>query len=190
VNVADALAQRLREHANPDGGWGYTPGSRSRVEPTSWALLALTAAGGSAGVWSPDPALRFLRRTQTARGLLADVEGGPSNYAFSALAALAVDDLDAWRTERWTGAIAETIVGGRSAALADDEAIAQRNSLQAWPWVDGCFSWVEPTAWCLLLLKRRRARLPDRRVPARIAEAERLLDDRACAGGGWNYGNA
>lgn len=190
VNVADALAQRLREHANPDGGWGYTPGNRSRVEPTSWALLALAAAGGSDGRWSRDPALGFLRQTRTARGLLADVEGGPPNYAFSALAALAVDGMDTERAERWTGATVEAIVGGRGAALADDGALAQRNSLQAWPWVDGCFSWVEPTAWCLLLLKRFRARLPGPRIPARIAEAERLLDDRACAGGGWNYGNA
>ena len=26
---------------NPDGGWGYTPGGPSAVEPTCWALLAL-----------------------------------------------------------------------------------------------------------------------------------------------------
>lgn len=26
---------------NPDGGWGFSPGLESRVEPTSWALLAL-----------------------------------------------------------------------------------------------------------------------------------------------------
>lgn len=188
--VTDALTQRLREQVNPDGGWGYTPGSRSRVEPTSWALVALAAATTPAGGWSPAPPLGFLRRAQTSRGLLADQADAPPNYAFSALAALVVDGTCARPSEPWLLRLTEAIIGGRGAALPADEAVSQRNSLQAWPWIDGCFSWVEPTAWCLLLLKRLRPRSPDGRVPARIAEAEQLLFDRCCAGGGWNYGNA
>ena len=188
--VTDALAQRLREQVNPDGGWGYTPGSRSRVEPTSWALLALTAATTQADGWSPAPHLGFLRRAQTSRGLLADQADAPPNYAFNALAALVVDGTYARPTEPWFLRLTEAIIGGRGAALPADEAMPQQNNLQAWPWIDGCFSWVEPTAWCLLLLKRLRAQLPDGRSAARIAEAERLLFDRCCAGGGWNYGNA
>ena len=46
----------------------------------------------------------------------------------------------------------------------------------------------EPTAWCLLALKQ----ITDRSGEAtdRIDEAERLLFDRMCVSGGWNYGNA
>jgi hypothetical protein len=55
--------------------------------------------------------------------------------------------------------------------------------------MDGTFSWVEPTAWCALALKTsdRRA-APD--AAARIQEADRLLIDRACVGGGWNFGSS
>ena len=34
------------------------------------------------------------------------------------------------------------------------------DALQGWPWIEDTFSWVEPTAFCLLALKRsRRARV-------------------------------
>ena len=58
--------------------------------------------------------------------------------------------------------------------------------------MDDTFSWVEPTAYCLLALKRARhlGVVPTRDIAARVDEAERMLADRACAGGGWNYGNA
>jgi hypothetical protein len=60
--------------------------------------------------------------------------------------------------------------------------------LKGWPWEPGTASWVEPTSHALLALMTFRAQLP-RRGAARIEEAERLLLDRVCANGGWNYGN-
>src|SRR5439155_4953858 len=60
----------------------------------------------------------------------------------------------------------------------------QDNKLQGWPWMPDTFSWLEPTAWCLLALKKARA------APARIAEAEKLIANRTCEPGGWNFGNA
>jgi hypothetical protein len=190
-DVVGALAHGLRANVNPDGGWGYTPGTRSRIEPTSWALAALAAASAPGDGWSPIPHLQFLRRRQTPSGLLADQPGMPPNYAFSALAAVAVDGTFPNPADPWFRGLIEGIVGGRGVAFAQgDVRDNQHNDLQAWPWIDGCFSWVEPTAWCLLLLKRVRAELRDARGAARIEEAERLLVDRCCANGGWNYGNA
>src|SRR5262249_42902645 len=66
----------------------------------------------------------------------------------------------------------------------------QDNTLQGWPWIEESFSWVEPTAWCMLAMKISSALLPDRERAARIDEAERLLLDRMCQTGGWNYGNS
>jgi hypothetical protein len=71
--------------------------------------------------------------------------------------------------------------------LPQSPSFVQDNSLQGWPWIDGTFSWVEPTALAVIALKRHRL-LPG--AQARIAEGERLLLDRACRVGGWNYGNA
>jgi hypothetical protein len=66
----------------------------------------------------------------------------------------------------------------------------QDNSLQAWSWIADTFSWIEPTGWCLLSLKKRRAAGASDVDAARVTEAEKLLINRVCATGGWNYGNA
>ena len=62
--------------------------------------------------------------------------------------------------------------------------------LQGWSWTAGTFSWVEPTAYALLALKKLSAFLPPAQVADRLQQGERLLYDRMCVGGGWNYGNA
>lgn len=62
--------------------------------------------------------------------------------------------------------------------------------LTGWPWFPGTFSWVEPTAWALIALKSLRADLPPDPAAGRIREAEEMILDRSCVGGGWNYGNS
>jgi hypothetical protein len=68
-------------------------------------------------------------------------------------------------------------------------AVPLNPDIQGWPWALGTFSWVEPTAYALLALKKLRPALQGSRVDARIHQGELLLYDRMCAGGGWNYGN-
>jgi hypothetical protein len=63
------------------------------------------------------------------------------------------------------------------------------STLEGWPWTPGAFPWVEPTSWALLALKARWRRAP-RAVRSRIRQGEAMLQDRACPGGGWNYGNS
>jgi hypothetical protein len=48
---------------------------------------------------------------------------------------------------------------------------------------------VEPTAWCLLFLKKYVKSSATPAASERISVGERLLLDRACVDGGWNYGN-
>lgn len=52
-----------------------------------------------------------------------------------------------------------------------------------WPFVAGTAAWVDPTCRALLALRRFR---PDSPL---IGETVDFLADRACVGGGWNYGN-
>jgi uncharacterized protein (DUF362 family) len=56
--------------------------------------------------------------------------------------------------------------------------------LVGWPWAEGNFSWVEPTAWACLAL--RHAGYENHH---RVVEGVRLLLDRAFEEGGINYGN-
>src|ERR1700686_5467235 len=55
---------------NADGGWGFHPGAESRVEPTCWALKALTAQGPADGLVEAPVAggLRFLAAAQLPAG--------------------------------------------------------------------------------------------------------------------------
>jgi hypothetical protein len=85
-------------------------------------------------------------------------------------------------------ALWQSLIAARGIKLPQVESNRQDNSLQGWPWVPGTFSWVEPTALCLLALKCGRPRPPGS-API-IAEADRLLLDRVCSTGGWNYGTS
>jgi hypothetical protein len=62
--------------------------------------------------------------------------------------------------------------------------------LIGWPWSAGSFSWVEPTSYCLIALKRIRLKLIGTNVDERIRQGELMIYDRMCDGGGWNYGNS
>jgi hypothetical protein len=181
----DPIVARLRaaldEARNTDGGWGYAAGNASRLEPTIWALAARSRADG--GLVD----LARLRQWPKEGPWLVDVPGTPINYAFNALAALALvahgdgvaagDDL------------ARALLDVRGRRFSQAAALRQDNSLQAWPWVDGTFSWVEPTSWCLLLVKKCRTRIGPA-AAERIRVGDAMLRDRACSAGGWNYGSS
>ena len=182
VTAAD-LADVLLRGRNADGGWGYYPEKSSRLEPTAWATLALRETAGAADA----PAV--LTQWPSKDGLLLERAGGGPNYAFLGLALLV---MRACQIEHHTGnaLLLGGLQGVKGMALAPSTHSRQDNALQGWSWIADTFSWVEPTAWCLLSLKKW-AKRPGERVDAqRLDEAERLLIDRSCLNGGWNYGNS
>jgi hypothetical protein len=122
-------------------------------------------------------------------GLLLERHGGAPNYGFhgQALIVLRALNLEHAAGNRTLLAALQRVKGTAWAASTINR---QDNSLQAWSWIDGTFSWVEPTAWCLLAQKQWSAvpgAVGDR---TRIVVAEHMLVDRCCVAGGWNYGNA
>jgi hypothetical protein len=165
---------------NPDGGWPYYPGKTSRLEPTAWALLALHASGGRVSI---DPLLAWPRRD----AWLLDRSSGAINVGFNGLAAIVLQALGA--PADILAPLGKALVAMKGRKLPASPANRQDNSLQGWAWTDGTFSWVEPTAWGLIALKRL-GRRGEAAAAARIDEAERLLTDRVCQAGGWNFGNA
>lgn len=188
---SEALRQVLLAHRNPDGGWGYYPDKTSRLEPTCWASLALSLEGD--GVQPPTAAAlgRLCARWTSPQGLLAE-PGLPPNPAFNGLACLVLVSLGDPAGRELAGRVASGLVSSAGITLPQSDAQRQDNTLRGWPWIDGTFSWVEPTSWCLLALKQHARAMPgaSATVSARVREAERLLADRRCARGGWNYGNS
>jgi hypothetical protein len=178
------LIDRLIAGQNADGGWGYYRQKKSRLEPTCWAVLALASTGHDRAV-----AGEALRQWPTRDGLLLERAAGGPNYGFQGLALLA---LHAAALEHRNGnaALLDSLQRVKGLALAPSAINRQDNSIQAWSWIDDTFSWVEPTAWCLLALKTCAQSWHARIDPARIRDGERMLADRSCRGGGWNYGNS
>jgi hypothetical protein len=115
----------------------------------------------------------------------------------SALAVLALVRLDGDGARALAGARWLVAQEGRRASwlarlvetCRSERVIDQDPNLRGWPWTTGASSWLEPTAYALLALKSLAPKLP-RGARARIEEGERLVYDRMCPGGGWNYGNS
>jgi hypothetical protein len=173
------LRQFLLRARNADGGWGYLPGKASRLEPTCWASLALqsTLERNALAHWP------------SADGLLLERHGGAANYAFHGQALVTLRALNVEHTAGTRNLLA-ALHRVRGLAMPASTINRQDNSLQAWSWIDGTFSWVEPTAWCLLAQKQWSALHGTVTDRSRIVVAEQMLVDRCCAQGGWNYGNA
>jgi hypothetical protein len=185
------LRQRLVASANQSGGWGYYAAKSSRIEPTSWALLALDGTSDQdSGGWQTlaAPHVQFLAACQRGDGLFVDRPQLPPNFTANGAAACALAHLGPERDSPLLARLLDGIVSIKGVAITAPDA-RQDNSLQAWPWIPDTFSWVEPTSWCLLALKKARPHHRDA-TEARIQEAEKLLVNRVCRNGGWNYGNA
>jgi hypothetical protein len=131
-------------------------------------------------------AARLLLGWRARSGLIIEPSVAAMPHAFNAIAALALASGEIGLVQEGV-AIASALLGRRGIQMQDHPAIKQDSSLQGWSWSEGSFSWAEPTAWCMLAVKK--LCLEQASARARIDEAERLMRDRMCAGGGWNYGN-
>jgi hypothetical protein len=175
--------------ANSGSGWPYYAGRSSRLEPTVWALLALGADGSIHSDFASHR--RFLIDSQRADGLLLEpsmrAENRP-NFGFNGLAVLLILARPDFVPPSVSSVMVSGLVSAKGIQIGKSEINRQDNSLQGWSWIDGSFSWVEPTAWCSIGLKKVPA--PSPQLGARLEEARKLLVDRCCTTGGWNYGNS
>jgi hypothetical protein len=182
------LSTALLAAASASGGWPYYVGKTSRIEPTCWALLALNGVRtDDASSWTQfaAPHLAWLKGIQRPSGLLVEQPTAPPNFAANALAACTLAHVDP--THAGVTALLNALVAAKPLVVDAPDA-RQDNSLQGWPWLPETVSWLEPTGWAALALKK--AGNGARGAAPRIAEAEKLMVDRVCAQGGWNYGNA
>ena len=197
--AADFCLPFLRNAQNEDGGWGFHPGSESRVEPTCWATLVLgVAENAPASRRILDRGFQFLRAAQLADGswaaapevttgcwvtslacwvLLADAH---AHQAVSAGLKWLCDDWPRDSTP-WRRLIARFSAGHKIST--------QNDSLRGWGWTPRTSSWVEPTSFALILLARTPREMCPPGADQRRELARRMLYDRMCPGGGWNCGN-
>jgi hypothetical protein len=133
---------------------------------------------------------RVLAGWPSSAGALIEHRQGLPNWTFHALALftrLTLGEASAVALQP----LANALVQARGVAVKSSPHQRQNNSLQGWSWVDGTFSWAEPTAWGLVALKTYRAcGVAVQGSDRRIQDGEAILRDRMCVTGGWNYGNS
>lgn len=193
--TADLVAA-LRARRNEDGGFGPYFGRPSTTESTAWAGVALSAEGDTE---SADAAIDWLLDRQLASGAWPHSFEAPEPSWMTSAAILALSDVPRAREAVAHGSRWLLRQRARTFPLLtrvfyrfwpDHVQVRLDPELRAWPWTDGTFSWCEPTAMAMLALERVDPRLVPGTVQFRVREGERLLLDRVCTGGGWNYGNS
>jgi hypothetical protein len=156
-------------------------------------MLALQTAGAPRAPL--DQAAAWLGQCERSTGWLVENPAWPVNIAFNALAAFSLRACAGPPADTIVPRLLTVLIASKGLSAPQSPDAPQDNSLQGWPWIEATFSWVEPTCWGVLALKQARARGAtatnfDAAIGLRIAEAERLLADRSCRPGGWNFGNA
>jgi hypothetical protein len=186
------LLRGLETRRSADAGYGAAPGAASDTESTALVALALRAAGADS-----TPAEEWLAARQREDGAWPFRDAVPepswsSAWALLALAGRADTEELLVRGVRWLAAREGRRPGLLARALTSltgPRLIELDLSLRGWPWHAAASSWVEPSALALLALRRLAPRGAADAARERIAEGERLLWDRMCVDGGWNYGN-
>ena len=192
--VDDACVQALIERQLPEGGWSFTSGGKEMaIEPTALSLLALPSNLSH----EREVAIRSLVDAQNANGswpAFCGDDAHGSGYTGIAVCAVSRFEEQAMPTRqavhwllRCRGWEAHWLWKWKFRTT--DRHVRFDPDKFGWPWMPGTVSWVVPTAYALLALKRAGIASPEKLLQFRIRRAVEMLYDRMCPGGGWNAGN-
>jgi hypothetical protein len=197
--MIDGMIDLLLSVQNEDGGWGSVKGKRSNTESTAFALMALKSLDGKSFDRQITAGVIWLLRHQKDDGSWSLSDASQQSSWTTPLAVLALLTFQDQRERTLRAAKWILMQEGRKpswiASLLFRLSSASKTVeldpyLNGWSWTPGAFSWVEPTSYCLMALKKSRPLLGGTSVEVRIQQGEALLYDRMCENGGWNYGNS
>lgn len=174
--------ESLASASNPEGGWGYSPGLSLHLEPTCLAILALADHQNHADTLNR--AFAALETQAESNGTYRLSRGRPEAIWPTAVVMFTRSAVGKPVSPKSI----ERLLTVRGRTIKGDPEVQSMFDTDAervgWPWADGTFSWVEPTAWAVLAL-----RAVGKFNHPRVVEGARLLLDRAFDSGGVNYGN-
>lgn len=189
--IASDSVRALCALQNTGGGWGYTPSGSSWTEPTSYALLALLAAGATGP--QIEGGLSWIHRARKADGTWSPHPGVAESTWVTALGVLLLaqtrslkpsDPSIGWllnssgKESSWITRLRLRLLGIN--AQLDD-------SKRGWPWYPGAAAWVAPTALTMLALAKA-AGIGAPGAAGRLQQGREYLQSRMCRDGGWNHG--
>jgi Squalene-hopene cyclase N-terminal domain len=197
--MINAAIDLLLGAQNEDGGWGAVKGKRSNTESTSFVLMALKSLEGNPFDRQTTAGLKWLLQRQKDDGSWSLNDASKQSSWTTPIAALALlsfqDQRDhALRAAKWI-LTQEGRKPGWVATLLFRLSLLKKITeldpyLSGWSWTAGAFSWVEPTSYSLMTLKKLKRSLDGTNCEERIRQGEMLIYDRMCENGGWNYGNS
>jgi len=197
--MIDAATDLLLDAQNEDGGWGSVKGKRSNTESTSFALMALKSQEVKSFDQQMTAGLRWLLQHQRDDGSWSLNDASKQSSWTTPIAVLALlpfqDEREhALRAAKWI-LTQEGRKPGWIASLLVRLSLVRKTVeldlyLNGWSWTPGAFSWVEPTSYSLMALKKLKQSLVGTNCEERIRQGEMLIYDRMCENGGWNYGNS
>jgi hypothetical protein len=173
---------RLLEERFVEGvGFPNRPGGQFRPDATSWAILALEAAGSTSGIVAK--ARRLLANAQGKDGRVCVSPQYPDACWPTPLAVLAWHGAPEYDEPR-SKAVRFLLEVDQLGVLDGPQTGESHDvTIRGWPWIAKTHPWVEPTAYALMAL-----RVCGCGTHSRTADAVRLLIDRQLADGGWNVG--
>jgi len=196
MSLPEEAVKLLKAGQNSDGGWGAVAGKGSNTEVTALAILALQANGSDSEV---SRARRWLIEHQNTDGSWPLSAAAKGSSWSTALAMIALGDspdgqerivkAGNWVLEQ-EGSKPGILANLVRAIRFEKNVVHLNEDLIGWSWSPDTFSWVEPTSYCLLALKKHRRILSEKALRERIDQGELMIYDRMCEGGGWNYGNS
>jgi len=187
----------IRRQLPRTGGWSHNS-AQYATEPTAWALLALRSS-----TWASiakEQGLTGLMSRRRSGGLWPAVEDWKGvNFWTTAIAVNALMILDA--DPKTLVSSVDALVHSRPLEASwlvrlkfrySDRQVRFDPTKYGWPWVPDTVSWVVPTSIVLITLERARRRglAGGGEFDNRLRRGTEMLLDRACAGSGWNAGNA
>ena len=193
--MTNTLLRFLLEAQNSDGGWGAKREKQSNTEATSLTLLALHAINDPTLTNSIDRGLDWLAERQLADGSwpltpLLEVGSWVTPLTVFVTAFFEQHRQRALRGAAWLlgqrGSKPGWFTAWRHRWAPQTMPIRLDPSLDGWSWTPNAFSFVEPTAYALIALKKLAPFLQQTNAAERIRQGELLLYDRICKGGGWN----
>ena len=197
--MINAAIDLLLGAQNEDGGWGAVKGKRSNTESTSFVLMALKSLEGNPFDRQTTAGLKWLLQRQKDDGSWSLNDASKQSSWTTPIAALALLSFQdqrehALRAAKWI-LTQEGRKPGWVATLLFRLSLLKKVTeldpyLSGWSWTAGAFSWVEPTSYSLMTLKKLKRSLDGTNCEERIRQGEMLIYDRMCENGGWNYGNS
>ena len=197
--MINAAIDLLLGAQNEDGGWGAVKGKRSNTESTSFVLMALKSLEGNPFDRQTTAGLKWLLQRQKDDGSWSLNDASKQSSWTTPIATLALLSFQdqrehALRAAKWI-LTQEGRKPGWVATLLFRLSLLKKITeldpyLSGWSWTAGAFSWVEPTSYSLMTLKKLKRSLDGTNCEERIRQGEMLIYDRMCENGGWNYGNS